>query len=275
HGSSPNGAPAFVSYNGGSPGYLGPVYSPFSPSEAMKVLRMNGNMTVDRLSDRTSLLTSLDTIRRDIDGSGQLDALDSYTQRAYDMVTSGEVANALDLKQEDPAIVDRYGRPGQNVLYARRLIQAGVRVVTLNASWGGWDTHRNNFVTLKKNLTNMDQSLAALLDDLQRFDMLDDVSVVVWGEFGRTPRVNKSAGRDHWPKLSMAWLAGGGMRTGQAIGTSSRYAEEAQDRPVDYQEVHATLYRNMGIDPASTTITDPNGRPQYLLDFRDPISELV
>lgn len=275
HGSSPNGAPAFVSYNGGSPGYLGPVYSPFSPSEAMKVLRMNGNMTVDRLSDRTSLLTSLDTIRRDIDGSGQLDALDSYTQRAYDMVTSGEVANALDLKQEDPAIVERYGRPGQTVLYARRLIQAGVRVVTLNASWGGWDTHRNNFVSLKKNLPQMDQSLSALLTDLERFDMLDDVSVVVWGEFGRTPRVNKSAGRDHWPKLSMAWLAGGGMRTGQAIGASSRYAEEAQDRPVDYQEVHATLYHNLGIDATSMTITDPNGRPQYLLDYRDPISELV
>jgi len=275
-GANANGAPPFVSYSGGSAGYLGPIYKPFSPNDAKNVLRLNRGLTADRLSNRTNLLSSLDTIRRDIDSSGQVNALDSYTQRAYEMVTSGEVADALDLKKEDRNVVDRYSKQGENLLAARRLIQAGVRVVTLNASWGGWDTHNKNFTSLKtRNLPQMDVSLSALLWDLDRLDLLNDVSVVVWGEFGRTPRVNSRGGRDHWPKLSMAFLAGGGMKTGQAVGASTKYAEYAKDRPVDYQEVHATLYRNLGIDCESTTIIDPNGRPQYLLDYRNPIGELV
>jgi uncharacterized protein (DUF1501 family) len=117
--------------------------------------------------------------------------------------------------------------------------------------------------------------MSALLDDLRERGLEQDVSVVMWGEFGRTPRVNRSAGRDHWPKLAMAFLAGGGMRTGQMVGTSTRYAEDAQDRPVHLQEVFATLYHNLGIDVSRTTIRDPNGRPQYLVDHRDPIRELV
>ena len=274
-GGNENGAPPFVSYNGGDAGYLGPIYKPFSPNDAKSVLRLGRGMTADRLSDRTNLLTSLDTIRRDLDGSRQMDALDSYTQRAYEMVTSGEVADALDLSKEDPAVVAKYGRQNANLLASRRLIQAGVRVITMNGMWGGWDTHNNNFVTLRRNLPAMDVGLSSLLWDLDRLGMLDDVTVVVWGEFGRTPRINSRAGRDHWPRLSHAFLAGGGMRTGQMIGTSTKYAEYAKDRPVDYQEVHATLYRNLGIDAVSTTIIDPNGRPQYLLDFREPIAELV
>ena len=274
-GATPSGAPPFVSYNGGSFGYLGPIYKGFSPNEAKNVLRMQRGLTVDRLTDRTTLLTSLDKIRRDIDSSGQLDALDSYTSRAYEMVTSGEVANALDLKLENEEIVQRYGTSNKNLLVARRLIQAGVRVITMNGPWGGWDTHSNNFVTLRKNLPKMDEGLSALIWDLQRCDMFSDVSIVVWGEFGRTPRVNSKAGRDHWPRLAGAFMAGGNMRTGQVIGSSSRKAEYAKDRPVDYQEVLATLYHNLGVNTVSTTITDPNGRPQYLLDYRDPISELV
>lgn len=274
-GATPSGAPPYVSYSGGSAGYLGPVYKPFSPNEAKNVLRLNRSLTADRLSTRTNLLSSLDNIRRDIDSSGQLGALDSYTQRAVEMVTSGEVADALDLSKEDPNVVERYGKKSKNLLTARRLIQAGVRVITMSGSWGGWDTHRNNFVSLRRNLPAMDEGLSALIWDLDRLGMLGDVSIVVWGEFGRTPRVNSRAGRDHWPRLSTAFLAGGGMRTGQAIGTSTKYAEYAQDRPIDYQEVHATLYHNLGIDPTSTTIIDPNGRPQYLLDMREPISELV
>ena len=274
-GATPSGAPPFVSYNGGAFGYLGPIYKGFSPNDAKNVLRLQRGLTVDRLSERTSLLSSLDNIRRDIDSSGQLEALDSYTIRAYEMVTYGEVANALDLKQEKADIVDRYGSSNKNLLIARRLIQAGVRVITMNGPWGGWDTHSNNFVTLRKNLPKMDQGLAALIWDLQRCDMYSDVSIVVWGEFGRTPRVNAKAGRDHWPRLAGAFMAGGNMRTGQVVGSSSRKAEYAKDRPVDYQEVLATLYHNLGIDTVSTTITDRNGRPQYLLDYRDPISELV
>ena len=274
-GATPSGAPPFVSYNGGGFGYLGPIYKGFSPNDAKNVLRMQRGLTVDRLSERTSLLASLDNIRRDIDSSGQLDALDSYTVRAYEMVTSGEVANALDLKQEQTDIVERYGSSNKNLLIARRLIQAGVRVITMNGPWGGWDTHSNNFATLRKNLPKMDEGLSALIWDLERCDMYSDVSIVVWGEFGRTPRINPKAGRDHWPRLAGAFMAGGNMRTGQAVGSSSSKAEYAKDRPVDYQEVLATLYHNLGIDAVSTTITDPNGRPQYLLDYRDPIAELV
>ncbi len=274
-GANESGAPPFVSYNGGSPGYLGPIYKPFSPNDAKNVLRLNRGLTADRLSDRTSLLGKLDRIQRDIDASGQLEALDSYTRRAYEMVTSGEVADALDYQKEDPNVVERYGKQSRNLLVARRLIQAGVRVITMNGPWGGWDTHSNNFKTLRRNLPMMDEGLSALLWDLDRLSMLQDVTVVVWGEFGRTPRVNTRAGRDHWPRLSMAFLAGGGMRTGQMVGTSTKYAEYAKDRPVDYQEVHATLYRNLGIDTMAQTIIDPNGRPQYLLDYREPIKELV
>jgi hypothetical protein len=275
-GSTPSGAPPYVSYSGGSPGYLGPIYKPFSPNDAKNVLRLNRGITADRLGDRTNLLSSLDTIRRDIDGSGQLEALDSYTQCAYEIITSGEVADALDLGKEDADIVKRYSKTSANLLYARRLIQAGVRVVSMSASWGGWDTHSNNFKSLRtRNLPQMDNGLSSLIWDLDRLGMLKDVTVVVWGEFGRTPRVNTKAGRDHWPKLSTAFLAGGGMKTGQAIGSSTKYGEYASNRPVDYQEVHATLYHNLGIDPLNTTIIDPSGRPQYLLDYRDPIAELV
>jgi uncharacterized protein (DUF1501 family) len=124
-------------------------------------------------------------------------------------------------------------------------------------------------------LPKLDTAMSALLTDLSERGLDKDVTVVMWGEFGRTPRVNKGAGRDHWPKLSMAFLAGGGMRLGQAIGTSTKYAEEAATRPVHFQEVFATLYHNLGIDVANTTLLDPNGRPQYLVDIRKPIAELV
>lgn len=275
---SSGGAPPFVSYNGGSPGYLGPTYKPFSPSgrgAAMANLKLERTLTVDRLAERASLLGEFDQMRREVDASGQMEAMDSYTQTAIDVITSGKVANALDLKKADPRSVERYGRAGRTLLTARRLIEAGVRVVTFNA-FGGWDTHSNNFKTLRdRNLPGLDQAMSALIEDLTSRGMFDDVTVVMWGEFGRTPRVNARAGRDHWPRLSSAFIAGGGIRGGQAIGESSRYGETAKTRPVHYQEVHATLYRNMGIDLHTTQFIDPAGRPQYILDHLDPISELI
>ena len=200
---------------------------------------------------------------------------------------SGRLAAAMDLSQEDPRTAARYDLnlaardlgtsdgPGavRKLLLARRLIEAGVRCVSLSLS--DYDTHGANFSRLRLLLPTLDHALHAFTTDLAERGMLDQVTIVVWGEFGRTPRVNKSAGRDHWPRLAGALVAGGGMRTGQAVGSSTRYAEAAKDRPVDYQEVHATLYHNLGIDPRTTTIVDPNGRPQYLLDYRDPIAELV
>lgn len=270
-GESDSGAPPYVSYNGGSPGFLGPVYRPFTPSG--NEMRLNRGLTAERLQDRTALLHSLDRLRRDMDRSGQMDALDQYTQRAVEVVTSGRVADALDLNKEDKRIVERYGGQGKMFLMARRLVEVGVRVVTF--SWGGWDTHGNNFTTLKRQLPQLDIGLSALVEDLHQRGLDRDVTVVMWGEFGRTPRVNNSAGRDHWPQLAMCWLCGGGMRTGQVIGSSTRYAEAALDRPVHLQEVLATLYHNLGIDVAHTQLIDPAGRPQYLLDYRNPISELV
>jgi hypothetical protein len=270
-GPSASGAPAFVSYNGGDPGYLGPVYKPYQPQGGN--LRLQGGLTEQRLDSRTNLLGSLDKLRRDADTSGQMQALDSFTRRAVGVVTSGKVADALDMAKYDTRDKERYGRDGTSFLTARRLIEAGVRVVTF--SWGGWDTHGQNFETLKRQLPKLDQAMAALLADLSDRGMDQDVTVVMWGEFGRTPRVNSGAGRDHWPQLAMCFLAGGDMKLGQAIGSSTRNAEYAKDRPVHFQEVFATLYRNLGIDVTTAQLTDTAGRPQYLVDKREVIRELV
>lgn len=271
-GASASGAPPFVSYSGYTiePGFLGPSHKPYRPSGGD--LRLVGDMTGERLGHRTNLLASLDRYRRAADRSGQMAALDSFTQRAVGVVTSGAVADALDLDREEKSIRERYGNDGQNFLLARRLVEAGVRVVTFD--WGGWDTHSDNFAHLKRQLPQLDAGLSSLLTDLAERGLERDVTVVMWGEFGRTPRVNGSAGRDHWSRLAMAFLAGGGMKLGQAIGESTSYAEDAKDRPVHLQEVFATLYHNLGID-LNTTIVDPNGRPQYLLEHRQPIAELV
>ncbi|MEK6237077.1 MAG: DUF1501 domain-containing protein [Planctomycetales bacterium] len=273
---SDSGAPPWVSHNGGGPGYLGATYRPFTSSKGgMTNLTLNRALTADRLQDRASLLTSLDNIRREVDAHGQMTAMDSFTEKAVEIVTSGKVADALDMKKEDPAIIARYGKTNQSLLQARRLIDVGVRVVTMNGPWGNWDTHSDNFKKLRGNLPKVDEGLSALLWDLERLGKLEDVSVVMWGEFGRTPRVNKKAGRDHWPAVAMAWMAGGGMRTGQMVGETTRYAENAKNRPVHFQEVLATLYHNLGVDSRTAQFIDPTGRPQYLLEHNQPIRELV
>lgn len=270
-GSTEGGSPPFIAYNGGEPGFLGSVYRPYKPSG--NELRLHRALSEDRLNDRTSLLGSLDRMRRDVDTKGDMNALDEYVQQAANLVTSGKVADALDLNKEDRDVVNRYGRDGRYFLTARRLIEAGVRVVTFN--WGGWDTHQQNFKKLATQLPKLDHAMSCLLQDLSDRGLNDDVTVIMWGEFGRTPRVNRNSGRDHWPRLATCFLAGGGMNMGQAIGKSTRYAEDAMDRPIRLQEVFATLYHNFGIDTATTQLIDPNGRPQYLVDHREPIKELV
>jgi len=263
-----SGAPLFIGYNGS---YPGPVYKPYKPQGGD--LKLNGAMTADRLTSRTRLLGNLDQLCRDMDHTGQMDALDSYTQRAVDVVTSGRVADVLDLNKEDAKVREHYGNnDGTIFLTARRLVEVGVRAVSFN--WGSWDTHGNNFGHLRNQLPKLDRALSAMLDDLDSRGMSDDVMVVMWGEFGRTPRVNKGAGRDHWLQLAMGPLAGGGMRLGQAIGVSSENAERVAERPVHLQEVFATLYHNLGIDVSKPQLVDPNGRPQYLVDYREPIHEL-
>jgi len=268
----------------GTPGFLGATYGPFIPKgEGMADMKLNG-ITTDRLGDRRRLLKSVDRLRRDVDASGQLQALDSYKQQAFNVLTSSKLIDALDLSKEAPEIRKRYGtgKPYQYqydgastnselILMARRLVEVGVRCVTM--TYGRWDSHGNNEGLVRHHGTRIDQAVAALVTDLEERGMLDDVTVLVWGEFGRTPRINKNAGRDHWPQVSCAYMAGGGMQTGQAIGSTNRLGERAHTRPVHVQEIFSTVYKNLGIDTKFTTIKDPAGRPQYL-SLMDPIAEL-
>lgn len=250
----------------------------------MKNMTLNG-ITLERLADRRKLLGQIDNLRRDIDISGAMEGMDVFGQQALDVLTSSKLVDALDLSKEDPKLVERYGtgKPykyqydgaptcNDHLLMARRLIEAGARVVSL--SYGRWDSHGQNFDLVRDHGSKLDQCLHALITDLDERGMLDDVTVAVWGEFGRTPKINAQAGRDHWTKVNSAWLAGGGMKSGLAIGKTDRMGGEATERPVHMQEVLATLYHNLGIDTATTTIKDPTGRPQYLVDH-PVIHELV
>ena len=269
--------------NPGTPGFLGRAHSPFKPEgPGMADMKLN-DLSLDRLRDRRSLLTSFDRLRRDVDASGMMESMDAFDQRALNVLTSSKLVDALDLSKEDPRIVERYGdgkpytyqydgSPTANdtFLMARRLVEVGVRCVTL--TFGRWDSHGANFDLVRHHGSRLDQALSALIEDLDMRGMLDDVSVIAWGEFGRTPRINKGAGRDHWTPVSCAFLAGGGIRPGQAIGATDKHGGHAIERPVDFQEIFATLYHNLGVDP-TTTINDLGGRPQYLV-MRDPIREL-
>jgi uncharacterized protein (DUF1501 family) len=266
----------------GDPGFLGAAYRAFKPDkEGMANLRLNG-ITPDRLQDRRQLLESFADLDRTYDASG---SHDKFNEAAFDVLTSNKLVDALDLSKEDPKIRERYGdgKPykyqydgaptvNEHILLARRLVEVGVRSVTL--SYGRWDSHGQNFALMRDHGSKLDQAVSALVEDLDQRGMLDDVTVVVWGEFGRTPRINKNAGRDHWPQVSCALMAGGGMQTGQAIGATNRLGEYATKRPVHFQEVVATIYQNLGIDVSSTTLIDPTGRPQYLVN-QGPMPELI
>ncbi len=271
----------------GSPGFLGLSYAPFTPEgEEVKSDMLLKGVSLDRLRDRKTLLDSFDQFRRDCDSTGSMEGLDTYRQQAMGILTSSRLAEALDLSKEDPKVVERYGRgstkfqddgPWTRVdqfLMARRLVEAGARCVTL--AFGRWDWHGKIYDRARENFPLLDQGVSALVEDLHARGLDKDVSVVVWGEFGRTPKINKDGGRDHWPQVSCALLAGGGMRTGQAIGATNRLGEYAAERPVRFGEVFATLYHNLGIDPHRTTLTDLAGRPQHLIDPEEPaLKELV
>ncbi|MBI4601273.1 MAG: DUF1501 domain-containing protein [Planctomycetes bacterium] len=270
----------------GQPGFLGVAHAPFKPMADGKADMVLNGITLERLHDRRALLASFDRFRRDVDSSGLMGGLDAFHEQAYGVLTSSKLAEALDVEREDPRVRERYGsgvnqlrddggpRTLTQFLVARRLVEAGVRCVTL--AFSRWDWHGSNFKQGSEDMPLLDQAVTALVEDLHQKGMDRDVSVVVWGEFGRTPQVNKDAGRDHWPKVSCALLACGGMRTGQVIGSTDRHAAEAKDRPVHFQEVFATLYHNLGIDVSQVTVRDFSGRPQYLVDHQyRPMPELV
>jgi len=280
-------------YNEPGPGFLGIGQLPFQsrgPTRDDMVLR---GITADRLGERRTLLASVDRIRRDIEQAHRLTGMDAITAQALDILTSSRLADALDLSKEDPKVVARYGtgdekvyidengapRVPQSFLLARRLVEAGCRVVTLNYSkwdWHGGPYYKPIFEREKEDFPIFDNALAALLDDLRDRGLDQDVSVIVWGEFGRTPVISKIVGRDHWPRVNSALLAGGGMRTGQVLGATDRLGGEPVERPVTFGEIFATLYRNLGIDTESVTLTDLNGRPQYLVEGQArPLPELA
>jgi len=269
--------PPFVSLRGMSigtePGFLGVAHRPFtSEGQGTSNLRLAQGVTNTRLDDRKDLLAKFDTTRREIDQTGSMNGMDVFAQRAFDMIASGEVRKALDLKNEDPRTRDRY-KGVEQFLTARRLVEAGVGCVTL--SYGGWDTHGDNFKTLRTQLPMLDRGIANLIQDLHDRGMQDDVVTVCWGEFGRTPKINNSnAGRDHWSPVMSAMVAGGGLKMGQAIGASSARGEYPKDRPYKVPNVLSTLYKVIGIDP-SQTFPNGTGRPMYVLDDRDLVTELV
>jgi hypothetical protein len=270
----------------GLPGFLGISRAAFRPSGESRADMVLNGVTLDRLDDRKSLLTSFDRFRRGVDSSGMMDGIDAINQQALDILTSSRLAQALDLSQEDPAVRERYGKGDpknfgdgaprnlEHFLLARRLVEAGARVVTLN--FGRWDWHSDNFNGLKNtHLPQFDQGLSALIEDLHVRGLADDVSVVAWGEFGRTPQINKEAGRDHWPAVGNGLLAGGGMKAGQIIGATDRLGARIANRPIHFGEVFATLYKNLGLDPNDAPIHDLAGRPQKLVDGWAPLPEVV
>jgi hypothetical protein len=269
--------------NPGEPGFLGLAYAPFQPNgPVMQDMTLKG-ISMSRLADRRRLLQSVDRFRSDM--SPMVEGTDAITRRAFELLTTNEVVKALDVEKEDPKVRERYGKGSlENVddggpmwndglLAARRLVEAGVRCVTIG--YGRWDYHGNNFGQLKQRLPILDQGVSALIQDIHDRGLDKDVTVIVWGEFGRTPRINGDAGRDHWPAVSCALLAGGGMRAGQVIGSTTPDGGYADLRPIHYKDVFATLYHNLGIDVATATVPGPSDRPMYLVQDHEPIPELV
>jgi hypothetical protein len=273
------------------PGYVGAAHRAFIPTRAgLDDFTLRKEITLDRLRNRKQLLQSLDNARRDLD-DGEFGAVDAFTEQALDLITSRNVRAAFDIDRESDALKACYGYKGAKFEYnkspvqwdwedfirARRLAEAGVPYISLQV--GLWDHHGGDqqgsiFHGYRSLLPLLDQSLSALITDLYERGLDRDVAVVVWGEFGRTPRVNSGGGRDHWPRAGFALFIGGGLKMGQIIGATDKTAAAPTTTPYTPQNVLATLYHVLGIDPA-TTLPDHNGRRIHLLDDREPIRELV
>jgi uncharacterized protein (DUF1501 family) len=279
-----------------NPQYVGAAHRPFLfGSEGVKNLGLSRNLPLDRLDDRKQLREAFDTLRRDLDSRNDFEAMDVFSAQALEMITSPRAREAFDLTREPDRVRERYGSkgdkytygndptptnpwPGDKFLLARRLVEAGVSVVTMRI--GTWDYHGktsgtgNIFTGLRSQLPLLDRSIHALVTDLHERGLDRDVAVLVWGEFGRTPRINNVEGRDHWPDAGFALFAGGGLRTGQVVGETDSRAERPKTRPLSAQNVLGTLYHVLGIAPEQE-LPDFTGRPRRLLDDGQPIAELV
>ena len=268
------GLPTYVRLNGilgDGPVWLGPAYAPFDVSGRARN-NMNLQVTLDRLNERRGLLKAFDTIDRTIDRTGVLSGLDSFETQAFDLILS-RAREVFDVNREDPRTRDRYGAGlGQQLLLARRLCEAGVGFVTVQ--FGGWDMHGNIKQAMENLGPQVDRAVAALVEDLSNRGMDQDTLLVITGEFGRTPRINGGAGRDHWAPLSTLALAGGGLRMGQVVGQSSEKAEVPKTAPITPQHLMATVFHVLGI-PQDLQYQDPTGRPMPMLNGGTPIAELV
>lgn len=277
----------------GTASFLGGTHNPFNlvnsvPRDQPDNLVLRG-VTLEQLRDRVSLRSALDRFRRGADTVEKSRKLDSFSGQALGILTSVKLLDALDLSKEDPRVLERYGesdvkfqRDGapkmvENFCIARRLVEAGARYVSLNYS--RWDWHGGdglNFPRSRQEFPLLDQGLSALIMDLHERGLDKDVSVVAWGEFGRTPKINTMNSRDHWPQANACLLAGGSMRTGQVIGQTNKFAQHPVERPVRFQEIFATLYHNLGLDPHRVRVIDRLAIPRYAVDMDvEPMRELI
>lgn len=266
----------------GTAGYMGAEYNPFmingDPNDgnfSVRDVTPPNGLDIVRFDRRRLLRDALDNWQKDKEKAHKsVQTLDTFYTRAYDLVTSPAAKKAFNLKEEPDKLRDKYGRNrfGQSCLLARRLVEAGVRSISLN--FGGWDTHENNFNSLKNYLLPpVDMGYAALLEDLKERGMLDSTLVVWMGEFGRTPKVNPSAGRDHWPGAISVCMGGGGVKVGQVVGSTNERSEYPKDRPIRVEDVAATIYKAMGVDSEKEYMS-PQERPIKINYDGTPITEL-
>ncbi len=257
----------------------------FAPLDGMRVdgkFSLPSGVEVPRLQDRDQLRRELDLFRRRVDSAVSFQQQDRYTQEAFNLVLGGAAQRAFDLSGEPDGVRDRYGRDsfGDKALLARRLVDAGVTFVTMSDAWGHWDHHGDEvqWGGIVKGLTPMlpvlDRGLTALIDDLEQRGLLETTLVIVIGEFGRSPVMTKTAGRDHWPGVMSFLMTGGGIKGGQVIGATDRRGGSIQERPLSPGDLAATVFSHLGIDPASNW-TNPAGRPVPLVESGRPIAELV
>lgn len=269
------GIPTYIRLGGiyaDGPAWLGQAYAPFDTSGRARN-NMDLKIKADRLDDRQSLLHSLDQMDRQVDATGLLNGLDSFESQAFQLIKSGS-REVFNLEREDPRLRDRYGKSnlGNQLILARRLCEAGCGFVTIH--YGGWDMHSDIKRGMERRGGELDVAVSAFIEDLTSRAMLDNVLLVITGEFGRTPRINSGAGRDHWSQLSTLALAGGGLQLGQAYGESSAKAESPKNKPVTPQDLMATVCHVMGIDPR-TQFKDPTGRPAYIVETGRVIDGIV
>jgi hypothetical protein len=269
-------------YNSPGAGHLGRAAQAVKvDSQDLAVMRLVGRSPLE-LGDRQALLSRVNRLKRMAD---EADTLEGHYRRAFDVLTSSKLLAALDVGKEPDTVRQRYGRGSprhlgdgapmwnDQLLMARRLVEAGARVVTV--AYGFWDTHGQNFRYLKQHLPLFDQGISALIEDIYARGLDRTCTVVVWGEFGRTPRINKDAGRDHWARVNSALIAGGGLKTGQVIGSTDSTAAVAREQPIHYRDVLATIYHNLGIDPHAM-VQDVSGRPNPILPAEaKPIAKLL